>query len=496
MKRPQLFLLLALSLFSCEPKRATAPLEEQTYRPVFHFSPPQNWTNDPNGLVYYNGEYHLFYQYNPYGDTWGHMSWGHAVSKDLLSWHHLPVAIHEFVNAQGDSTMIFSGTTVIDPNTSGLCGTGNECMVSIYTAHIHKQGQGLKQYQNLAYSNDGRTWKQYDKNPVLDIGLKDFRDPKVFWHEQTKKWVMVLVVPDQFKVQLYQSANLTQWKMMSEFGGVGDAAKIWECPDLYQLPVENEPGKTKWVLSLSGSHSQGPQFVGMQYFVGEFDGTKFVKDKNQPDTAYVEYGKDFYAGIVYNHLPKENPRTILLGWANNWAYGNKIPTVGYRGAMSLPRELTLRRKGHIYQLIQRPVREAIALREEEIKEPVSAAGKQLEIEMDLIVDSAAAGIRVFKNDGEETTIGYDRSSQSLYVDRTRSGLTDFHPDFASIDRAPVEVKEGKLHLHIFLDSPIIEIFANDGEAVLTETAFATGHHYNVEAFGKVSNLKIWRLKAK
>jgi len=497
--RSLLTLLLPVFFLSCHSdKNTTTETEEivENYRPAFHFTPPQNWTNDPNGLVYYDGEYHIFYQYNPYGMTWGHMSWGHAVSKDLLTWEHLPVAIPEFVNAQGDSTMIFSGTTVIDPNTSGLC-EGKECMVAVYTAHVHSKGEGLKQYENLAYSNDkGRTWKQYDKNPVLDIGLKDFRDPKILWHEPSQKWVMVLVVPDKFKVQLYESKNLTQWKLMSEFGGTGDAAKIWECPDLYQLPVENEKGKSKWVLSLSGSHPQGPKFVGMQYFVGEFDGTKFIKDKDQPDTSYVEYGKDFYAGIVFNHLPKEDNRTVMIGWANNWAYGQTIPTVGYRGAMSLPRELSLKKTGNVYRLIQKPAREVASLRGEEIKEIAQASGKQLEIELDLIADSIDAGIKVFKSGNEETVIGYDSKSKELFIDRTKSGKVDFHPDFSSTERVPVETREGKIHLQIFLDSPIIEVFANSGEAVLTETAFATQKEFKIEPFGNTAHVKIWKVKGK
>lgn len=493
--RHLLFLIPVVFFISCESKKETVEeIPVENYRPVYHFTPPQNWTNDPNGLVYYAGEYHLFYQHNPFGMKWGHMSWGHAVSKDLVTWEHLPIAIPEFVTAKGDSTMIFSGTTVVDNNTSDLC-QGPDCLVVIYTAHIHVGNEQLKQYQNLAYSNDkGRTWKQYDKNPVLDIGLKDFRDPKIFWHEPTKKWVMVLVVPDQFKVQLYTSKNLTQWKLMSEFGSIGDAAKIWECPDLYQLPIENEVGKSKWVLSLSGSHPQGPKFVGMQYFVGEFDGTKFVKDKDQPDTSYVEYGKDFYAGIVFNHLPKVE-RTVMIGWANNWAYGQDIPTVGYRGAMSLPRELSLYKAGAIYQLIQKPVKEVASLREEEITQIAGASGKQLEIEFDLVIDSTNAGIKVFKSGAEETVIGYDTKSMEVFIDRTKSGLVDFHPDFSSIERVPVRAKEGKVHMQIFLDAPIIEVFINNGEAVLTETAFATKPDYKVELFGTTSNVKMRKLKA-
>jgi fructan beta-fructosidase len=276
-------------LFSCTTKEkmkdatGDSMAYAELHRPQFHFSPATNWINDPNGLVYLDGEYHLFYQYNPYGTTWGHMSWGHAVTSDLLHWEHLPVAITEYPDhLTGDSTMIFSGTAVIDKNnTSGLCES-KDCMIAIYTSHVHALGEGKAQHQSLAYSNDkGRTWKRYEKNPVLDIKRKDFRDPKVFWYEPEQKWVMVLVIPDLYKVQFYQSKNLIDWKLMSEFGNIGDTLRVWECPDLYQLSIDNEPEKKKWVLSLSGSHPRGPAFVGMQYFVGEFDGIKFIPDDSK-----------------------------------------------------------------------------------------------------------------------------------------------------------------------------------------------------------------------
>ena len=250
------FLVVALAtitLLSCvKGKRyKTPPLDSlyyaENHRPQFHFSPVKNWINDPNGLVYYEGEYHMFYQFNPYGNTWGHMSWGHTVSKDLVHWEHLPVALEEYQDpATGDSTMIFSGTVVVDRNnSSGLCD-GKDCLVAIYTSNVHKDNQGITQHQSLAYSNDqGRTWERYEKNPILDIHRKDFRDPKVFWYEPKQHWVMALVIPDQYKVRLYTSKNLIDWSQLSEFGGMGDTARIWECPDLYELPIDNESGKTK-----------------------------------------------------------------------------------------------------------------------------------------------------------------------------------------------------------------------------------------------------------
>lgn len=288
--------LFALGCQTSKKENDTVSEYREKYRPQYHFSPAKNWTNDPNGLLYYEGEYHLFCQYNPYGDKWGHMSWGHAVSQDLVHWQHLPLAIAEYQDrTTGDSTMIFSGTAVVDTNnSSGLCENG-ACLIAVFTSNVHKDNQGLRQHQSLAFSNDkGRTWRLYDQNPILDIGRKDFRDPKIFWYEPQQKWVMALVVPDQYSVQLYQSKNLLKWELMSEFGKVGDTTRIWECPDLFQLPVENEAGQSKWVLSLSGGHPAGPTFVGMQYFIGEFDGTTFRSD--QVEARYIDYGKDYYAG--------------------------------------------------------------------------------------------------------------------------------------------------------------------------------------------------------
>lgn len=461
-------------------------------RPLFHFTPPDNWTNDPNGLVYYDGEYHLFYQYNPYGKTWGHMSWGHAVSTDLLQWQHLPVALREYQDAAtGDSTMIFSGTVVVDKNTSGLCN-GPDCLVAIYTSHVHTKGEGLRQHQSLAFSNDkGRTWQRYEKNPVLDIQRKDFRDPKVFWYEPDEKWVMVLVVPDLYRVQFYESRNLTQWSLLSEFGPEGDTARIWECPDLYQLPVANESGKKKWVLSLSGSHPQGPRFVGMQYFVGEFDGKRFAADSAMQWPRYVDYGKDFYAGIVFNNIA-DQARVVMIGWVNNWAYANNIPATDYRGAMSLPRELSLIKEGSDYVLVQKPIREAEKLKQQSIEGLKDAVGSRMELQLELPA-TENSGIYVFANENEKTAIGFDAATQELYIDRTQSGAVDFHPDFSSVERVKVAPIDGKISLQIFLDHPIIEVFAQGGRAVVTDYAFAKGSELKVEPFGIGVKGKAWHL---
>ena len=498
---------LIVLLFSCTTKEKMNKSGDSTvyaelHRPQFHFSPPANWINDPNGLVYLDGEYHLFYQYNPYGTTWGHMSWGHAVTSDLLHWEHLPVAITEYPDPlTGDSTMIFSGTAVIDKNnTSGLCES-KECMIAIYTSHVHAQGEGKTQHQSLAYSNDkGRTWKGYEKNPILDIKRKDFRDPKVFWYEPEQKWVMALVIPDQYKVQLYQSKNLTDWKLMSEFGDRGDTLRIWECPDLFSLPIDNEPGKRKWVLSLSGSHPQGPAFVGMQYFVGEFDGTKFIADDGKQSPRYVDHGKDFYAGIVYNNIPEQDGRTIMIGWANNWTYGNKVPTSPWRGAMALPRVLSLKKQQDGYLLIQKPIASTSTLRTTEITDKTKISGKTLELEIEIQVGAfKEAGVKILKTGEEETIIGYNAETKELFLDRTHSGEIGFNKDFRSIERAAINPINGVIKLHIFVDHSIVEIFVNDGELTFCDSVFPTQENATVETYsiGGAAEIKIkaWELSS-
>lgn len=476
--------LLALSflMMTCASRKENNQMKyTEQYRPQIHFSPATNWTNDPNGLVYHEGEYHLFFQYNPYGDTWGHMSWGHAVSKDLIHWEQLPVALTKYQDAAtGDSTMIFSGTVVVDKNNSA--GFGNNAMIAIYTSHVHKNNEAVVQHQSLAYSNDkGRTWKRYDKNPILDIQRKDFRDPKVFWYEPQQKWVMALVVPDVHKVQLYSSANLKEWKLMSEFGNAGDRERIWECPDLFELPIEN--GKTKWVLSLSGSHPQGKDFVGMQYFVGDFDGNSFIAQDTT--TRYLDFGKDFYAGIVFNNLDKK----VMLGWVNNWTYANQVPTSPWRGAFSLPRELSLAEVDNHYELRQQPV-DLTGLRKSELNS-LENISEPIELHVELV--DSESGLKVSTSNGNQLVIGIDNFRQ-LYVDRTKSGRVDFQSQFAGIEKSP-SLKEGTVRLHIFIDQSIIEIFASGGEVTMCEQFFFESKSFSISTFGGASVRKSWSLKS-
>lgn len=478
--KPLVILVLAVITVGCS---SNEKISLEQYRPQVHFSPQQNWTNDPNGLVYFDGEYHLFYQYNPYGTTWGHMSWGHAVSTDLVNWKELPVAIEEYIDATtGDSTMIFSGTAVVDFNNSTQLCSKPECLVSIYTSHLHRDNQGLRQHQSLAYSDDkGRTWKRYNKNPVLDIELKDFRDPKVFWYPEHEKWIMTLVVPDLYKVQLYESKDLLAWKLMSEFGPAGDTLRIWECPDLFELPVEGQPGKTHWVLSLSGSHPAGPTFVGMQYFVGEFDGITFTTKQTQP--LYVDFGKDYYAGIVFNNI---KDRTIMLGWVNNWTYANQIPTGKWRGMFSIPRELKLKETESGIRLTQQPVKEWETTRAKELNSVSELQTQTFELEVEI---PEGSGIHLFKSGTEQTTIGL--RDGKLFLDRTKSGRIDFQKDFASVEYVAIDPKPEKLTIRIMADQSVLEVFTEDGRYTITEQVFPTHAEPGVEVFGGAEVKKIW-----
>jgi fructan beta-fructosidase len=478
----------------------TAQQYNEPFRPRFHFSPHHNWTNDPNGLVYFAGEYHLYYQYNPFGNRWGHMSWGHAVTKDLLHWQHLPVAIPEYVDDNGDSTMIFSGSAVVDDkNTSGFFPSESGGMVAIYTSHVHKAKQGLRQHQSIAYSKDsGRTYTRYDGNPVLDIGRKDFRDPKVFWHEPTQKWIMATVIPDEFKVNLYASKDLKSWSFLSEFGPLGDTARIWECPDLFPLNASDDPSMSKWVMIVSNSHPQGATYVGMQYFIGSFDGTSFVADRPSQYPLYLDFGRDYYAAITYDNVPASDGRTLLLGWANNWAYGEDIPTYPWKSAMALPREVSLRTIDGQLRLVQQPITEYKTLRGDEITDLAGNTSRSIEIEYSLVPGKATAGLRVLKTDSAHTIIGYDAERGEVYIDRTESGNVSFHPTFTGVDRAPVRLVDGKLSLTILIDQSLIEVFVNGGEQVLTTQVFPTGSGSGVELFSNdesVVEVRAWEFNS-
>lgn len=473
-------LLTFLILISCNTTKDSPAESENTYRPAYHYTPEKNWVNDPNGLVYLDGEYHLFYQYNPFGDTWGHMSWGHAVSKDLTTWEELPLALPEYTNADSTETMIFSGSAVVDSlNTSGFFEPGfSKGLVAIYTSHVHDGKDGLRQHQSLAYSSDkGRTWTYYDKNPVLDINMKDFRDPSVFWHEG--KWKLIAVKPQEYIAQIYESANLKDWKLLSEFGKMGDTAKIWECPSLFSVPVENSDQK-KWVMMIS-SAAEDTEFTGMQYFVGDFDGKRFTPQK-QDGVFRVDEGKDFYAAIPFNHLPASQNKPVIIGWANNWMYANQIPAEGSRGMFSMPRKLSLHNDNGVYKLTQTPVfPESITTQTLSLNAADLSAGKTLDMEsnsyrLTLTIDLANTkgfSVDLLQNEAESSVLSYDIDSKILSFDRTKSGNVAFHEKFASVDAMTVAPKNNLLALDIFVDNSIVEIYANGGQQVMTQQVFPT-----------------------
>ena len=479
-------------------------LYKEKYRPQFHFSPAKNWTNDPNGLVYFDGEYHLFYQYNPLGIRQGHLSWGHSVSTDLVHWKHLPLAIPE-----KDSIMIFSGSAVVDKNnTTGFATKAGQIpMIAVYTANItpdSSKKENSRQEQHIAYSLDkGRTWTKYSGNPVLDVQKKDFRDPKVFWYEKEKKWVMLVVLPQEHIVQFYSSKNLKHWEHLSDFGPAGDFKDIWECPDLLQVSIEDEPERKKWVLINS---QQAP----MQYFVGEFDGTKFTNE-NPPDKIYrPDYGPDYYAGVTFN-LPADH-KPVLIGWANNWSYANDIPTSPWRGAMGLPRNLSLKKTDGEWLLIQKPVDALKKLRADPVqlkdisvtaKKELNIKSQQLEMEVSFQpTTNSTAGVHLAVGNQNVFVIGYDAVSQKLFVDRSRCANNSFNKEFASLSRYETSLSpiNGKIKLHVFFDRSIIEIFANDGIVVMTTQIFPDEKDNGVELFSeggttKFESIKFWEIRS-
>jgi sucrose-6-phosphate hydrolase SacC (GH32 family) len=640
----------------------------EPYRPRFHFTPERNWMNDPNGMVYYEGEYHLFYQYNPFGDKWGHMSWGHAVSPDLVHWEHLPVALFE-----EDGVMIFSGSAVVDwKNSSGLGKDGRPPLVAIYTGHYTQQPL---QNQHIAYSTDkGRTWTKYAGNPVLDIGSADFRDPKVFWHEPTARWVMVVAMAVDRTVRFYGSPNLKQWTLLSEFGPAAATAGIWECPDLFELPVEGGGGRTAWVLIVSIGSGSVAGGSGGQYFVGHFDGTRFTPDpaampkpvtefvpagqiiedfegedygdwmvtgdafgpgpargtlpgQNPVDgfkgrglansfhngditqgtltspsfeitddyvnfligggahadqtcinlrvdgnvvrtatgdnsehlvwkywdvralngreavieivdrhtggwghinvdhvyladaparsaaepALWIDYGKDYYAAVSWSDVPKSDGRRLWIGWMSNWQYAQDVPTAPWRSAMSIPRTVALRETPEGLRLVQKPVGELQRLRQGHHRlrggATVEHANQWLRREgirgdqLELIVEWDASrvgvqGVKVLQGDEEETVIGVDNAQGRFFVDRTRSGDVTFHPQFSGVHEAPLRSRDGTVRLHIFVDACSIEVFANDGETVITDLVFPSQESRGIEFFGaSVGTVDIWTLKS-
>ncbi|MGM0460424.1 MAG: glycoside hydrolase family 32 protein [Bacteroidota bacterium] len=486
---------------------------EERYRPQYHYTPKINWMNDPNGLVYFEGTYHLFHQYNPFGNRWGYMSWNHATSEDLLHWEHQPVAI-PYGNA--DDEGIFSGSAVVDHNNSSGFGDGTTPpIVAIYTSAYG--GENPSQSQSLAFSTDGgETFRKYEGNPVLEFDDPDFRDPNVKWHDDLQKWIMVVALPAQHKVQFYASENLINWEYLSDFGPAGATGGIWECPDLFPIAVDGDPDNIKWVLHVDMNPGAIAGGSGSQFFVGNWNGKTFTADESASDDDVIwgDYGTDYYAAISWNNIPEEDGRRIMLGWMSNWNYANEIPTDPWRSAMAVPRTVHLETIRDSIKVVQRPIEELQRLRDEHVNlENVSVtegshslsgediSGRAFELEAEIEPGSSSTiGLKLREGAGEETVVGYDSENGSVYVDRTNSGEDGFNEDFATRNDAPARLIEGKVKLHIFVDWSSVEVFVNDGETVITNRIFPDPQSEGLSVFseggdGAVTSLKFWTLQS-
>lgn len=457
-----LFLLIATYCKSQD----TSKTYHEPFRPQVHFSPRAHWINDPNGMVYYNGTYHLFYQYYPGGTTWGPMHWGHAQSKDLFHWKEMPIALYP------DSLgYIFSGSAVADiHNTSGFGKNGRIPLVAIFTHHDpkgEKSGRNDFQNQSLAYSLDqGKTWTKYAGNPVLkNTGVRDFRDPKVMWFEPQKKWVMTLATQDH--ITFFSSSDLKHWKQESEFGKqIGAHGGVWECPDLFPLTLN---GRNYWIL-LVNLNPGGPNGgSATQYFVGDFNGKDFkpLDDK----IRWADFGPDEYAGITWSNTGK---RKIFLGWMSNWSYANQVPTGKWRNAMTIPRELNLKTVNGDVLLASAPVTE---IRNISLKAvPVNSA-KPIKTPKQYVLKLSsdklkAYTITLWNDNGDKLILGYDQDGKRYFIDRTKSGQSGFARDFAKIAYAPRFVPGPSSDLKLIVDASSIELFADGGLTVMTSLFFS------------------------
>jgi fructan beta-fructosidase len=502
-----LFLLIASSCANKELTVQQQPSGEyhELYRPQLHFSPRSNWMNDPNGMVYYNGEYHLFYQHYPKGMTWGPMHWGHAVSKDLVRWENLPIALYP------DSLgLIFSGSAVLDVNnTSGFGTADNPPLVAIFTYHaMEKEKAGATDYQSqgIAYSVDkGRSWEKFSDNPVIkNQGVKDFRDPKVFWHNETSKWIMILAVKDH--VELWASENLKHWNKLSDFGyEFGAHGGVWECPDLFQLPIEGERD-SKWVMLVSINPGGPNGGSATQYFTGVFDGTTFKPDLDKSVTSWIDYGPDNYAGVTWSNVSAG--RKIFLGWMSNWAYAQEVPTSPWRSAMTAPRDLILTRiNGRLYvksQLAKElfsngsvakfpsslTITDSIKLNSDSEDMSKSIVSMTLE-EKDFFIELS-------NQLNQKVVIGFDAGKNSFFIDRSMSGNVNFSRQFPLRLWSPRVSNANIIKLKFLADESSLEVFFDDGLSVMTSVFFPDKPLSKVTLKGKsvaVNDVNAYLLKS-
>lgn len=480
------FIALITTYLFAMPARAQY---DEKYRPQYHFSPQKGWIGDPDGLVYYKKQYHLFW-------------WGHAVSDDLVHWKEMPYPMQG-----GDGSFhYFSGSVVVDKNNTA--GFGDSAMVAVYTMH---KSDAVPESQALSYSNDGSIFQFYDKNPVLDIGSNSFRDPQVFWHSTTHRWIMAAARPHKHQASFYASPDLKKWEHLSDFGPAGSYGNDWEVPDLFQLPLDGNTKNKKWVLSIG----EGPN--KMQYFIGHFDGNSFTADDPNQPVLWADYGTDFYAARTWRNVDDStSERTTWLGWMGNWSYAGVVPTKWGKGFESVPRDIALTSFKQGIRLVQKPVAELQMLRKDSLilsskkirgTQTITAFKPKRNVyELLLTLDckkSATTGINLLVGEGRKLVIGYDAITQSLFIDRTN--CTDFRSDsvfnkkFPTKIEAPLVLKKGMLKLHILVDQSSVELFANDGEITMSATTFPGEGQTGLQLFSDgnaiLTNLKAWELSS-
>lgn len=472
----------------------------EKFRPVYHHTPAYGWMNDPNGMFYKDGIYHLYFQYNPYGSMWGNMHWGHSTSTDLVNWKYEGVAI-----APDALGTIFSGSCVVDHNNTS--GFGKGAVVAFYTS-AKQTPWGDCQMQSMAYSLDnGKTFIKYENNPILTSSEKDFRDPKVFWYAPKEHWVMMLAVGQH--MEIYSSKNLKDWKKESNFGeDQGCHSGVWECPDLVELPVEGTKDK-KWVL-ICNINPGGPSGgSATQYFVGDFDGSTFTN--NYPEeTKWMDYGKDHYATVTWNNSP--DGRCIALGWMSNWQYANNVPTKQYRSANTIARDLKLFRLNDGLFLKSEPCAEMKEARKESRNIKSVNVNKNESVSLAPLSDNGAYEIEFSINPerakevtfslsngiGDKVLMIYDVVNKTFAMDRTKSGEVSFSNDFPAVTQMPVG-KSKVLKLRLFIDKSSIEAFVDNGKYVMTNCVFPSVSYDSIEFKNdgnryKVQNINIYKIK--
>ena len=471
----------------------------EIYRPVYHHTPAYGWMNDPNGMFYKDGVYHLYFQYNPYGSMWANMTWGHSTSRDLTHWTYEGTAI--VPDAWG---AIFSGSCVVDhENTAGF---GKGAVVAFYTS-AKSTPWGDVQSQSMAYSLDnGKTFTKYEGNPILTSSERDFRDPKVFWYAPGKHWVMMLAVGQH--MEIYSSVNLKDWKKESEFGAMqGAHGGVWECPDLVEIPVEGTRQK-KWVL-ICNLNPGGPFGGSAAQYFGSFDGKTFVNE-SPTLTKWMDWGKDNYATVTWNNAP--DGRCVALGWMSNWQYANNVPTRQYRSANTIARDLTLYRVGEELYLKSTPSPEVRKARAEKVSKPSFNVAGEYEVasllddnkgayEVELVIQNQGASKIAFcllNEKGEKVSMHYDLARRQFVMDRSESGTVDFSKDFPAVTVAPADTDK-ELTLRLFVDRSSIEAFGEDGKFVMTNLVFPS-LPYNKMRFTSdekgytVKSFKVYRLQ--